>query len=391
MVDNGPRGSKPSVAVPPDHIEAVRSTHSIEQRIIIARKEAARLMQDDLSEADCHLLRHVLHVIALDAEVRVRQALADTLADNPLAPHDIVLALAKDENLVASPLLRLSEVLTPGDLVALIESQITDAKMSAIADRNIVPAPVCLALVEHCSGDTVTRLLRNHGADIPERGLNRIVDRHGGREDVQVALINRDALPATVVERVVALVSAELLTRLVERHRLPIKAAAKVVLETRDRATFGLTPGLSCGTLTDLVEHLIAEHRLTYSLLLRSLCVGNIEIIIHAIAVRSRLSTAYVWSRLVQSSEEGLRDLWRGGDLPIKLLPLAKVATKVLVESERDGANWDVAHYRRRIVERIITEDLDVEFDDDDIAYLEATRDHSAAGRQGFVSGAAHA
>ena len=58
-----------------------------------------------------------------------------------------MLALAKDEDLVASPILRLSEVLKPEDFVAIIQSQKSHAKMAAIAERRGVPPIVSLALI----------------------------------------------------------------------------------------------------------------------------------------------------------------------------------------------------------------------------------------------------
>src|SRR5262245_9187293 len=101
-------------------------------------------------------MQHILRIVAQDVEIRVRQALAETLADKSNAPPDVVLALAKDDELVADPILRLSEILKPDDLVAIVQSQRNTKKMTAIAQRRNVAPSVCLAIVEH--GDEKTAI-----------------------------------------------------------------------------------------------------------------------------------------------------------------------------------------------------------------------------------------
>lgn len=354
------------------HVEQVQSSLSTEQRIALARQEGARAPADIPSASDRRILDQLLLIIALDAETRVRQALAETLAENPSAPHDLSLRLARDEDLIAAPLLRLSKVLTSQDLVDLISSQISLPKMAAIADRREVPEQVCLALVDYGNAETASRLLKNPGADIPEPGLLRIVDRYGTQEEIQVGLIDRRVLPATVMEKAVALVSSELLTRMVDRHKMPVAVAAKIMLGTRNRAILGLTSGIPSDSMTGLVEQICNEGRLTNSLLLRSLCVGNMEFIIHVIAYRARLTVDYVRNRVAPDKLQELGGLWSSAKLPSELLSVVKAAVGVLASSEIDGAKWDPAYYRKRIVERMMScvDELVADFSQEDVAYL---------------------
>ena len=298
--------------------------------------------------------------------------------------------LAQDNDLVALPLLRLSEVLTPDDLISIIESRISSLKMDVIAGRREVPEKVSLALIDKGTESTAIRLLQNPGAKIPEPGMHKIVDRYGDGQDVQVALVDRKSLPGTVMERIVALVSSELLDRLVERHKIPAAVATKIALETRACATLGLTAGMSSGALTDLIEQIIAEGRFTESLLLRSLCMGNIEFLAHAIAARAHLSVGYVRTRLVSAVPAELEELWGRADLPAKLLPVASATIDVLADTQLDGAKWSVGHYRQRIVERMITrcDGLNAAISDEDFAFLMAASSQGAKEPDDFVPGA---
>jgi len=362
-------------AIPASYFAAAREQLTVDQRIALARKDEFLQPSSALSEAERDVLRRIIQVIAQDAEIRVRQALAETLAENPEAPHAIVVALATDDAVVADPILRLSEVLKPEDLVAIIESQKSLDKMAAIAARRGIPPTVCMAMIEHGDDKIAGVLLQNPGANISDAGLNRMVDRHGNAAVVQKGLINRDALPATVIEKVVSLASSDLLTRLIERHNLPPAASAKLITQMRDRAILGFSGGLSSEGMSSLVDQLLAEDRLNPSLVFRSLAVGNVELIVHVIALRCHLGIQYVRDRLVQLSSD-VQKLWTAADLPANYLPMALASIGVLLEARRDNAKWTAEQCRARITEKILAdcEGLDRLLSAEDLRFLEAGR-----------------
>lgn len=361
--------------IPTQFLAEAQSKLSTEQRVALARKQGARGFGNDLAEPDRIALQHVLNAIAADAEIRVRQALAESLAENPLAAHDLVFKLAHDDDQVAAPLLQLSEILTPDDLVGIIRSQASAPKLGAIASRRQVPETVCEALVDHGDEHSAAVLLRNPGAAIPETALVTIVDRYGEQEEIQSGLVDRQSLPATVMEKVIALVSAELLTRIVDRHALPVSLAATIVGDTRNRAILGLASGLPADAMTALVAQVSAEGRLTPSLLLRSLCAGNIEFVIHVIAERTMGGVDRVRRRVAIALPEELAELWHQAGLPAAIMPAFDAAVSILSESQAEGAKWDTTYYRRRIMARIITQcdAMDVAFSDEDTALLIAS------------------
>jgi len=366
-------GTTSNVVIPAEYLTAAREKLSVEQRIALARNNQLFLEPGaGLADTEREVLRRILLIVAQDVEVRVRQALAETLADKSGAPHEVVLALANDDDLVAAPILRFSEVLKPEDLVAIIESQKRHAKMSAIAERRGVPPSVCMALINHGDDKIADRLLQNPGADISDIGLNAIVDRYGKSASVQKELINRDALPATVIEKVVSLASAEFITRLIDRHLLPESVGTKLALEMRERAVLGFTFGLTSEGMSALVDQLISENRLTPGLILRSLAVGNMELIIHAIALRCQLGIEYVRDRLVRTEPESVQKMWQAAEMPASYLPLALVAISVLVEAR--NAQWTAAQCRAQIAERFFAQNPGVEkmLGADDVKFLRA-------------------
>lgn len=364
------------MVIPAEYLATARKALSVDERIALARKPQFLDSGSALTDAERDVLRHILHIVAQDAEIRVRQALAETLADKPQAPRDVIFALAQDDDLVALPLLRLSEVLTPDDIVTIIQNQKNHVKMTAIAERRGVPPAVCMALIEHGNDVVSTTLLKNSGAEISEGGLERIIDRHGKVAAIQSEIINRDALPATVIEKIVSLVSIDLLTRLTERHKLPEAVSTKLALEMRDRAVFGFTFGLSSEGMNNLVDQLINEDRLTPGLVLRSLVVGNLELIVHAMALRCQLGIDYTRDRLIQGDPQAVKKLWEAAELPANYLPLAMVAVGVLVDARNAATHWPAEYCRAQIAERFLQERTDAErlLGEDGLQFLKAAR-----------------
>jgi len=123
-----------------------------------------------LSDTERQLAEEIFLIMVKDAEVRVREALAQNLKESPNIPHDVAVILAQDVKQVALPVLKISDVLTDDDLIAIISSQ-SPEKQVAIAKRSTVSENVSDALVETGNEDAVTNLVSNEGAEISERSL----------------------------------------------------------------------------------------------------------------------------------------------------------------------------------------------------------------------------
>lgn len=106
-----------------------------------------------------------LRRLAEDSAPQVRHAVADTLADLPDAPHDLVLALARDlEPAVSEPLIRLSRVLTEADLLDLVRLPVA---RPSVARRLNLTEPVARAILLTGDAAAMAALHRNPTARLP--------------------------------------------------------------------------------------------------------------------------------------------------------------------------------------------------------------------------------
>lgn len=349
-------------------VERLVSDPSPEVRSDVARKVAANFDPDILNERELRLAENICRLMLRDAAVRVRAALSETLKDNPHVPHDIALGLARDEDLVAIPMLECSKVLTVEDLIALARGGNTE-KQLAIARRQSIPAELADVLVVSRNEKVIAELVGNDDAEITERTLNRILDDFSTSEPVTTPLVHRRELPVTVAERLVAVVSEHLREQLVIHHELPPELASEVILHSRERATLSLS---SLDNAKDLVEALAKNDRLTPTIALRAICQGDLPFFEMAMAALAKVPIERARLLIHDKGHLGLKALYARAGLPPELLPVFRIAIDTIAQTDYDGEEHDRERFCRRIIERVITrfEDPSKRFNHSNLEYL---------------------
>lgn len=350
-----------------DDVTKLLTDPSAEARAETAAKIAADFGVETLTDSERQLAESIFRLMVKDAEVRVREALAQNLKENPPVPYDVAMNLAVDVDSVALPVLRFSEVLSDEDLIEIVRSQ-DPSKQVAIAERATVSEEVSDALVETENEAVVTSLVSNVGAEISERSLQKVVEDMGAIETIQGTMVHRSSLPVTVAERLVTMVSENLKEELAQRHELDAGLATDLILQSRERATITLSAESDEDQLDRLIQQLHEHERLTPSIILRALCMGDLSFFEAAVA------RAVAKARILihDSGDLGLRAVFEKARLPDSHFPAARAAIDVARETEYDGGECDRERYSRRMIERILTQygDLGVDFDTDDLEYL---------------------
>jgi uncharacterized protein (DUF2336 family) len=309
-----------------------------------------------LRAAERRLAEDIFRALARDAAERVRRALSEHLKDSRDLPHDVALALARDIDAVALPVLQHSLVLSDADLIEIVRRG-GPGKQVAIAGRASVAAPVAEAIVEASNAAAVARLVGNDGAALGADLLNRVVERYPDDAAIQMPLAGRKALPAVVVERLLALASDSLRQTLVERHDLPSGVASDLILQIRERATAGLlSAGVPEGDAERLARQLAANGRLTASLILRTLCLGDLAFLEAAFAELANVPIDNARLLIHDPGGLGLKSLYAHTGLAKELYPAFRVALDVACETPFDGGENDRERHRRRSLERILTQ-----------------------------------
>ena len=332
-------------------------------RAEVASKLALDIDNPQLSESEMSLAQEVVRLMAKDVEASVRAALSQNLRRAVRLPHDVALKLANDIESVALPILQDSDVLTDQDFISIIAKG-SAQKHEAIAARPTVSASVSDAIISTAGEKAVEKLMSNTGAQISDQSMGKAVARFEDNDRVKEAMVKRPTLPVVVAERLTTMVSEKLRDYLVSHHELSTSVAADLVLQSRERTIVELASGSTEDEIEKLVAQMQENGRLTPSIVLRALCMGDVLFFEAALAVRARIPLLNARILIHDGGQLGMKTLYERASMPPNMMSVVRAALDVVHETEMDGGVHDRERYKARVIERVLTQFEDVGSDD---------------------------
>ena len=340
---------------------------STEARAAIAEKLGQAIDNPQIGPAELAIAHDIVRILAKDIAEAVRASVAHSLRGSDRLPHDVALCLASDIERVALPVLSCSEVLTPQELIGFVRLGST-AKQTAIAARRNLPEEVSDEIICVAHASAVTTLLRNATARIAETSLGKAIDRFADDDNVKECIVRRETLPAAIAERLVGMVADHLQTYLVTHHEMQAGIATDIVTQIRDFAAVKLSQDCSEDELERLVRNMHDKQRLTPSLVLRALCLGDIAFFEMAMATLADVPVLNARRLIHDAGPNGLRSLFAKSGLPEHFLPAIRVAVDIVRCTEHGYGEHDLERYRARIITGTLTQSEEV--GEDDLNYL---------------------
>lgn len=369
------QSSAHAVSLDPADVELLLNDPSAANRAQTAGKVARQLDSGLLTETERKLAEDIVRKLTRDAEILVRQILSNALKDCPDVPHDVALTIAKDVAEVAVPMVECSPVLGEADLLEIIREQATEHH-KAVARRQHVPQAVSSALVDTGNADVVTELVANNGAELDSQTLDLILGNFSGQPAIRETVARRVSLPMPITERLVATVADNVLDHLITHQELPAGVASDLVRQSRERVTLGYLHAQSEDRNTEgLVEQLRQSGRLTPTIVLRALCLGDLPFFELCLAAIAGIPEDNVRKLLLDQGGMGLTALHRHCGLPEKWLRVVRIAVGVakdqrlfecasINEQQRDD-------FRDRLTDEVL-EQIEDKFDGNILEFLVA-------------------
>jgi uncharacterized protein (DUF2336 family) len=308
----------------------------------------------DVDETIRSNLETAITVLLDDPAPTVRFALADSLANSPDAPRHVILSLAGDQTEIAAIVLSRSPVFLDSELVDLVGAM-SDALQNAIASRPRLSAGVSAALTELGTDEACATLLANPGAEIAGISLDRLAQRFGDRPEFRNALLERDDLPIAVRHNLIRGLSEALGNLVQHKDWLDPERALMVAQEACDQATVAIAAESARDDLVALAEHLRVTQQLTTSLLLRTLCAGNLGFFAAALSVLTRMPEQRIKAIVVDRHITAFGAVYRRAGLPERAFDA--FATGVRTCRHHTGEEVDPGrryHYTRRVVDEVL-------------------------------------
>ncbi|HVV26750.1 MAG TPA: DUF2336 domain-containing protein [Rhizomicrobium sp.] len=291
------------------HLAANPNPNASREEIYLALASLYRIQGTGLSERERQLMRDVLRRLTRDVEMAIRIALAERLAADATAPHDLILLLVDDTIEVARPLILGSPLLTETDMLRLI-AQAGVGHQEAAASRPHIGPRVTDALARSESETVLMALVRNATARISPMGYQMLVQKSRALSGLQEPLARRSDLPPQLAIGMCAWVSDALKTFITANFQMPAKnvetALSEAVTVLKSEPAPPRNP--PADGAQKLVEKLAAAGQLRAGFLMRVLSQGQTDLF------------DLGFSRLLEADLERFRKIFYGSEIRMTAL-----------------------------------------------------------------------
>jgi uncharacterized protein (DUF2336 family) len=162
-------------------------------------------------------------------------------------------------------------------------------------------------------------------------------------------------------------------------HELSANSAADLFLQAREKATVSLLDrDDESSNLAALVKQLHEHGRLTHTLLMRALCMGDMAFFEAGMAQLAGVPIVNAYKLIHDRGDLGLKALFERCGFSGDMVKIARAALKVIAETDYDGGDDDIERFKHRMIERVLTQ-FEQGFDQENLDYLIAKLDNKTA------------
>ena len=353
-------------------IKLLSQNPSVENKSNTVRKVTAYYDGNQITERGLRLAEDIFRIMVEDIEIKVREILSDSLKNCKNIPRDIAYKLINDKNSVAVPFIKHYANLTKEDLISILEMQNID-KQKAVAERPNLSEDISQYIVDKCPEEVVGTLISNDSAKILESTYDSIVQKYSKSDNIKKHLVYRAELPVSVIEKIINSLSEELQKYLIVSHNLPNDVATDIIEQVKEKATLKISEEYSSDKqIEELVHQLYAANRLTPTLVVRAVCMGDLKFFEYALVYLSNTPITEVRKILYNTQLDFMiRNLLRKAFIPKSMFPAVFSALNVIKDIRFDCRRSDRRSFIHKVIERILTfGNAGEELSDEDINYL---------------------
>jgi uncharacterized protein (DUF2336 family) len=249
------------------------------EEIYLAVTSLYRVQGAHLNATERGLMQEILRRLTGDVEMAIRIALAERLAEDPNAPHDLILLLADDRIEVARPIILRSPLLSDDDIVKLI-AECDVAHQEAAAARPNIGVPVTEVLANSEVESVLVTLVRNATAKISAHAYEMLVEKSRQITSLQDPLAHRTDMPRELATKMCAWVSDAIKSYIVQNYTVEAKkldtAIAQAETVVKSEPAQPKSPPVE--SAHKLIDKLDKAGQLKAGFLLRVLHQGQIDL-----------------------------------------------------------------------------------------------------------------
>ena len=246
------------------------------EEIYLAVASLYRIQGTGLNARERALMRDILQRLTGGVEMAIRIALAQRLADDTTAPHDLILMLVDDTIEVARPLILNSPLLTDADMLRLI-AEAGIGHQEAVAGRPNISEPVTGALVRSNTESVLLALVHNATANISHASYETLVGKSRALVRLQEPLTRRPDLPPQLAGSMCQWVSDTLKSHIQTHYLVPIQKLDSAMAGALQDINGGAQPP-GADSARKLIDKLDSGGQLKPGFLMRVLSQSQIDL-----------------------------------------------------------------------------------------------------------------
>lgn len=336
-----------------EDIELLVREPSAAMRHRIAHKITTGYASGHFSESEIQLANEIFRLLLKDTATKVRQLMAEELKASLTVPHDIIWALANDVSDVAVPVLQYSYVLSEDDLIALVQSTREHPKLSAIAARESISKELSHALIETRDDEIVHQVVANRNASLADTTIELVLDEFERDANILEELVFRGGLPHGFAEKLFTKVSDNLRKQLTKKYRLNKHVVDDAAENARETAVLQfISPWMSQQDISRLVDQMHKNERLSDSVIIRSLCIGDLRFFEASIAKRVGIPVPNARILILDPGPLGFKALYESAQMPASFFPAVQIMLRMALE-ETEYGHYRADDFAERMIHRI--------------------------------------
>jgi uncharacterized protein (DUF2336 family) len=272
-----------------------------------------------MSDEDRDAAEAAMTCILDDPDMQVRVSLSEAIADLANPPRHLVLALAADSEEVSLPILSHCSALLDIELIHMVNSG-TDEQQKAIASRPVLSATVCATLAKEGCKNACLALVTNPEAHLNRNDFYAIAERHGDCAELRSCMLVRHDIGMRARLLLIECYAASLVKTDDDMDAKQLIRKEREIQEVCDKATITFAAQITDQEIHEMVHALIARQKLTTSFLLRAICMGNLSLFAHSLAVLADQPLHRVERILKERRSNGLHAIYSKAGLPMSAL-----------------------------------------------------------------------
>lgn len=288
---------------------------SLSKRTEAAAALARAYLRDDMDVSEREDVEAAITTLLEDPAPKVRDALAEILSIQENVPRHVIISLAADTNEIATKVLSRSPVFLDQELVHMIKTFDVE-KQIAIACRPWMPQIVLNAICNSGCEEACLGSLMNPASRFLDENLHAIAERFGSNTELRVILMDREDL-ATKTRLLLINKAGEAINAFVtNKSWLSEKRANAVVADACDKACIAYAANAPEEEVSNVVQSLIDDGRVTVAFLLRAVCMGNITLAAATFAELSNIRIERIETILSNDKKAAFKAVYDRAGLP---------------------------------------------------------------------------